>query len=35
MELETNLGFWVPAMFVLGIAGMALVYLFMKVCEKI
>ena len=35
MEIETDLGLWVPAMFVLGIIGMALVYLFMKVCEKI
>ncbi len=35
MELDTNLAFWVPAMLVLGLVSMALVYLFMEACEKI
>jgi len=35
MELDTNLAFWVPAMFFLGLISMALVYLFLKACEKI
>ena len=35
MELQTNLAFWVPAMFVLGLVGMVLVYLFMDACDKI
>ena len=35
MELETDLAFWVPAMFFLGLVSMALVYLFLKACEKI
>jgi len=35
MELESNLGFWIAAMFFLGLVSMALVYLFMKACEKI
>ena len=35
MELQTNLSFWVPAMFVLGLVGMVLVYLFMDACDKI
>ena len=35
MELETNLTFWVPAMFLLGVVSMALVYMFMRVCDKI
>jgi len=35
MELDTNLAFWVPAMFFLGLILMALVYLFLKACEKI
>jgi len=35
MELQTNLALWVPAMFVLGLVGMVLVYLFMDACDKI
>ena len=35
MELDTNLAFWVSAMFFLGLVAMVLVYLFMKACEKI
>ena len=35
MELETNLAFWLPAMFFLGLAAMAAVYAFMEACEKI
>jgi hypothetical protein len=31
MNLET----WLPAMFILGIVAMALMYLFMDGCEKI
>jgi len=30
-----NLATWLPAMFVLGIVGMALMYAFMDACEKI
>lgn len=30
-----NLFFWVPAMFLLGLVAMGLVYLFLKACEKI
>jgi hypothetical protein len=30
-----NLLIWLPAMFLLGIALMALCYLFMEACEKI
>jgi hypothetical protein len=30
-----NLEFWLPAMFLLGIAAMGLCYLFMIACEKI
>jgi hypothetical protein len=30
-----DLTFWVPAMFVLGLVSMGLVYLFMKACEHI
>ena len=30
-----NLAFWLPAMFLLGLAAMALVYLFLIGCEKI
>jgi hypothetical protein len=30
-----NLAFWLPAMFLLGIVSMGIVYLFMKACEKI
>jgi hypothetical protein len=30
-----NLEIWLPAMFLLGIAAMALMYLFMDGCEKI
>ena len=35
MELQTNLAFWAPAMFFLGLVSMAVVYLFMDACEKI
>ena len=35
MELQTNLAFWLSAMFFLGLASMAVVYVFMKACEKI
>ena len=35
MELQTNLAFWLPAMFFLGLVSMAVVYLFMDACEKI
>ena len=35
MELDTNLAFWIPATFFLGLVSMALVYLFLKACEKI
>jgi len=34
-NLEMNLAFWFPAMFVLGIVAMGIVYLFFIVCEKI
>jgi hypothetical protein len=30
-----NLEFWLPAMFLLGLVGMVLCYLFMIACEKI
>ena len=30
-----NLAFWVPAMFVLGLVSMVVVYLFMEACDKI
>ena len=30
-----NLAFWLPAMFLLGIVTMGLMFLFMKACEKI
>jgi len=30
-----NLAIWLPGMFLLGIAGMALCGLFLKACEKI
>ena len=30
-----NLVFWLPAMFLLGIVTMGIVYLFMIACEKI
>jgi hypothetical protein len=30
-----NIGFWLPAMFLLGIVAMGLCYLFMEACEKI
>jgi hypothetical protein len=30
-----NLAFWLPAMFLLGLAAMTLVYLFLIACEKI
>jgi hypothetical protein len=30
-----NLGFWLLAMFLLGIVSMGLFYLFMKACDKI
>jgi hypothetical protein len=30
-----NLAIWLPAMFFLGIAAMALCYLFITACEKI
>jgi hypothetical protein len=30
-----NLAIWLPAMFVLGLVGMGLCYLFMDACEKI
>jgi len=35
MELNTNLAFWVTAMFVLGLVSIALVYLFLRACDKI
>jgi len=35
MELQTNLAFWMPAMFVLGLVSMVLVYLFLDACDKI
>jgi hypothetical protein len=35
MELQTDLSFWVPATFVLGLVSMVLVYLFMEACDKI
>jgi hypothetical protein len=35
MELDTNLAFWVPAMFVLGLVSMVLVYLFMEACDRV
>ena len=35
MELQTDLAFWVPAMLILGLVSMALVYLFMEVCDRI
>jgi hypothetical protein len=35
MELQTNLAFWAPAMFFLGLLSMAVVYLFMDACDKI
>lgn len=35
MELQTSLAFWWPAMFVLGLVSMVLVYLFMDGCDKI
>jgi hypothetical protein len=34
-SLSMNLAFWLPAMFLLGLAAMALVYLFLIGCEKI
>jgi hypothetical protein len=34
-KIIMNLGFWIPAMFFLGIAVMGLCFLFMKACEKI
>ena len=30
-----NLAIWIPAMFVLGLVGMGLCYLFMNACDKI
>ena len=30
-----NLGIWLPAMFILGVASMGLCYAFLKACEKI
>ncbi len=30
-----NLSIWIPAMFILGLVGMGLCYLFMLACEKI
>jgi len=30
-----NLAFWLPAMFLLGLVAMVLIYLFFKACEKI
>jgi len=30
-----SLGFWFIAMFVLGLVGMGLCYLFLKACDKI
>jgi hypothetical protein len=30
-----NLGIWLPAMFLLGIVTMGIVYLFLIACEKI
>jgi hypothetical protein len=30
-----NLAFWLPAMFLLGLIGMLLCYLFLKGCERI
>ncbi len=30
-----NLAIWLPGMFLLGIAGMGLCFLFLKACEKI
>lgn len=30
-----SLTFWLPAMFLLGLVSMALVYAFLKACEKI
>ena len=30
-----NLAFWLPAMFLLGLAAMGLVYLFLIGCERI
>jgi hypothetical protein len=30
-----NLAIWMPAMFLLGIAGMALCILFLEACDKI
>ncbi len=30
-----NLAIWLPAMFVLGVFGMGLCYLFMEACDKI
>ncbi len=30
-----NLVIWLPAMFLLGLAGMGLCFLFLKACEKI
>jgi hypothetical protein len=30
-----NLAFWLPAMFVLGLVGLGLCYLFLIACEKI
>ncbi len=35
VELETNLAFWLPAMFFLGLASMVLVYVFIEACDKI
>jgi len=34
-QMEMNLWFWLPAMFLIGIALMGLCYLFMEACEKI
>jgi len=30
-----SLGFWLPAMFLLGVVALGLCYLFLKACEKI
>jgi len=33
--VESNIGIWLPAMFVLGLVSMGLCFLFLKACEKI
>jgi hypothetical protein len=33
--LESNVGIWLAAMFVLGLVSMGLCFLFLKACEKI